>query len=171
MHTSKGLSLIELLITLLVMSIAMLIAVPSFAKLIRAQQLDSALTAVRSHFALARHEAIRSGTSATMAKSGKQWEGGWKVFLDPNGNGTQDTEEAAIKVNDGLSAGLTLRGNGNVDTYIRYTSDGRATLTNGGYQMGTFHLCEAASGTGYQLRLNAGGRLSVIKLVKCTTAP
>lgn len=106
-----------------------------------------------------------------MMKSGEQWEDGWTVFLDANGSGTQDAEEVAIKVNEGLSSGLTLRGNGNVNSYIRYTPNGRATLTNGGYQMGTLHLCQTTSGAGYQLRLNAGGRLSVIKLVGCTTPP
>ncbi len=171
MHSQKGLSLVELIITLLIASVALMIAIPSFASLLRAQQLDSALTVVRSHFALTRHEAIRSGTSATMVKSGAQWEDGWTVFLDANGSGTQDAEEIALKVSEGLSSGLTLRGNSNVNSYIRYTPNGRATLTNGGYQMGTLHLCQTASGAGYQLRLNAGGRLSVLKLGDCLTLP
>lgn len=172
MHTSKGLSLIELLITLLVMSVALLIAVPSFATLIRAQQLDAALTWVQTSLALTRQEAIRSGISASMVKSGAEWEQGWKIFLDANGDGQLSGTETLIKEHDGLSAGLELRGNTPVSSYIRYTPNGRATMVNGAYQMGTLRLCQANNGgAGYQLRLNAGGRFAVSRITDCATTP
>jgi Tfp pilus assembly protein FimT len=67
------------------------------------------------------------------------WEQGWIVFVglnnnttnDANDDATADTGEEALRVHAELSGGFTLTGATNVISYISYSSDGRARLTNG----------------------------------------
>ena len=61
MRTPNGFSIIEALVALTVLSILIGIAVPSFAQLLQAQQLDSATQAMLRSLAIARHEAIKRG--------------------------------------------------------------------------------------------------------------
>lgn len=167
MHTSKGLSLVELLVTLSIISIVALIAVPGTSKLRREQQLAGSLSALRGSLAYARQEAIRTGGSVSMTPMRNQWHYGWRIFHDTNNDGIWQASERVLRELAPLGTGVSLTGNTPVQSYIRYTPSGRASLTSGAYQMGTLALCPYDGGKGYQLRLNNAGRVSVVAVDEC----
>lgn len=167
MHTSKGLSLVELLVTLSIVSIVLLIAVPGMGWLRQGQELASSLSMLRGSLAYARQEAIRTGSSVSITPKQNRWRNGWQVFLDTNHDGILQEHERVLRDAPPVGLELSLTGNTPVQNYIRYTPSGRATLISGAYQMGTLALCHGDDGKGYMLRINNAGRVSAVAVSDC----
>lgn len=167
MLTSKGLSLVELLVTLSIISILSLIAIPGMGRLRQDQELSNYLSTLRGSLAYARQEAIRTGSSVSITPKQSRWQNVWQVFLDANHDGIVQAHERVLRDAAPVRNGLSLSGNTPVQSYIRYTPSGRATLVNGAYQMGTLALCQNDGGKGYKLRLNNAGRVSAIAVSGC----
>ena len=149
----RGLTLIELLVTLTIAVILLTIGVPSFVDMMASNTATSYANDLLGDINYARSEAITRGArvvvckgTATAAGSGcaaGNWEDGWKVFEDcndnqtvnngacpdRNGDGAADNEEV-LRVHAALSGGWTLRGNNNVTNRITFLPDGR-TNNNG----------------------------------------
>jgi type IV fimbrial biogenesis protein FimT len=159
MRTPNGFTLIEALITVTISGILATIAVPSFAQLWRSQQLDSSTQMMLRSLALARQEAIKRGRTLTLANNAATWSSGWMLFQDDNNNGHYDPNELLLRTFPALPEGISLIGNTHVRSYIRYTANGRATLLNRGYQMGTLTACQAGNTRGNTMVLNNGGRV------------
>lgn len=167
MLTAKGLTLVELLVTLSIISILSLIAVPGMGRLRQEQALSNSLSALRGSLAYARQEAIRTGSSVSITPKQSRWQNGWRVFRDTNHDGVLQAQEQVLRDAPAVSHGLSLTGNTPVKSYIRYTPSGRAVLVNGAYQMGTLALCQDAGRKGYKLRLNNAGRVSAAAVSEC----
>jgi type IV fimbrial biogenesis protein FimT len=69
------------------------------------------------------------------------------VFQDSNNNGTRDNDEPVITRVQALPSDLRISGNLNVSTFVSYAPTGEAKLTNGGFQSGTFTLCNPSLST------------------------
>ena len=94
----KGFTLIELMITLVVLGILLLVAVPNFGSFVAQSRVDAVKEKLISSIGLARSEAIKRGaqvvicrrnaganTCAGTATSGaSNWSNGWLVYLDQN---------------------------------------------------------------------------------------
>lgn len=186
----RGLSLIELLVTLSIVAILLTIGVPSFIDFIAANTATSYANDLLADINYARSEAITRGSrvvackgTATAAGSGcaaGNWEDGWKVFEDCNddqlvsaatcpdrdGNGTADNEEV-LRVHAALSTGWTLRGaffaNVAPASFVSFRPDG---LTNNN---GTLVVCKGGGlNVGNQTRssavsVNITGRARVVQ--------
>jgi type IV fimbrial biogenesis protein FimT len=87
----RGMTMIELLITVVVMAILMAIAVPSFRNASLGSQLSAAANNLLASVQLARSEAIKRNTEMTLCASADGeacavsggWEQGWIVTMDP----------------------------------------------------------------------------------------
>ena len=116
---SRGLTLIELLVTLVIMGILSMLVIPSFSLLLAKRAVRAAASDVASDLRLARSEAVkrsnfvtvcRSTDAATCAGAGS-WHTGWVVFLDRNGNGAIDgADDTVLRVHQELS-GIQSMGN------------------------------------------------------------
>lgn len=159
MRTLKGLTIIEALVAVAVFGILLSVAAPSFSQLLHAQQLDSATQIMRRSLAMARHEAIKRGKPLTLAVREGEWSNGWFLFQDGNDNGRYDPDDLLLRAFPPVPSSTRLTGNTHVSSYIRYTPNGRATLLNGGYQMGTLKVCLKAQARGNTLVINNGGRV------------
>lgn len=166
---TRGLTLVEMLVTVAVAAVLAMLAAPSFRTQIANARLTSHSSALLSSLLLARSEAIKrnsrvvlctSSDGSTCVTSGG-WQQGWIVFADTNNDAqrTASTEELIQQV-AALSGDFKLTGDANVVNYVSYTNTGATALTTGGLGPGTFTLCQrsAASGTGREIVINATGR-------------
>ncbi len=159
-----GLTLVELLITLTIVSIVVGLAVPSFSALTKSNALTSQSNYFTSAIQLARSEAIKRNTrvivctrSGTSCGTTSDWEDGWIVFADDDRDSLLDAGEE-IRVFDELPAGYTLRPN---DTRRRGVSFNSAGTIDGGLSRVSFALCDPSGDIddARELVLNAAGRI------------
>lgn len=110
-----GFTLIELLVTLTIVVVLTVLAMPGFQSLLVARRLEAATDTLASDFRYARSEAIKRTNRVTICTSTNGnscsgssgiWKDGWIVFVDEDGDGTVDTGEAVLRVQDSLS-GIT----------------------------------------------------------------
>ena len=100
----RGMTLIELMITISLLAIVIAIGLPSFTGAINGSRLSSAANELSSALQVARAEAVRRNRSVVLCRSddqltcstGAQWIG-WLVFVDLDANGAVDPGEDIIK--------------------------------------------------------------------------
>jgi len=170
---SRGFTLVELAAVLAIVGILVGIAAPAMTATMKSVQLSSASNDLFGSLLLARSEAIkRSGhvvvcTSAdglACTRTGG-WEQGWIVFLDSNNDGMHGSGEAVIQRVQTLALELRVNGNLNVGRYVSYSPTGATRLVGGGFQSGTFTLCQQSAGPGEarQIIISSSGRPRVHK--------
>lgn len=121
----QGFTLIELMVTLIVLAIAIGIAIPNFSTWIKNNRIDSATRSLTSAFQLARSEAVSRQTVITV-NSGGDWGDGLSIYTDsnPTGNTAYNAlEDTLIKDLDYSMDGITTTKTDDV-LYISFTSTG-----------------------------------------------
>lgn len=123
MTKNSGFTLIELMVTIALAAIILTQAVPSFHALVQNNRLIAQKNEFISALNLARGEALKRGVRVTVCASNDQancnttnWEAGWIIFSDRNGNVSLDagtgaclaTEDCLIRVSSGIEEGNTL---------------------------------------------------------------
>lgn len=86
----RGFTMIELIITVLILGILTTMALPSFRNFIASQRIKSASFDLMSMVSLARSEAIKRNTNVTVTPAGGNWQNGWTVAAGANTLGTQN---------------------------------------------------------------------------------
>lgn len=153
MRTQTGFTLIELLVTIAVAAILLTVAVPSFRSLTQNNRMSTQANELTSALSLSRSEAIKRGQRITVCASTNgatcntnNWENGWIVFSDTNGNQTVDAVDTLLRVTGALETGKTLRSSGFSNAgFIQYASSGLALAQNP--DEGTFTLCDDRGAT------------------------
>lgn len=136
---SSGFTLIELMITIAIAGILLAIGIPSFKSTLSSNRLTSYANEFVTALNLARSEAIKRGQPVSIRKSGPNWESGWRLFTDANGDGDgEDAGDTLLREEStGLPSTFTLRG-----TYadrITYQSSGMSAN-------GSFVICDNGDG-------------------------
>ena len=175
-----GFTLVELMITLVVLAILVSAAAPSFIDLVRSNRVASQTNQFTAALALARSEAVKRNvpvfickrnTAGTACDNSANWEAGWIVFAHNDGDSTLDSGEE-IRVFEGLATGYTLRnGVSAYDNWIRYQprgdavgSGGTATYSNLS-NTEVFRLCsdDAAAAKGRRINIIPSGRVNLVE--------
>lgn len=89
-----GFSLLEMIIAMTIAGILAAIAIPGFSNVISNNRLTAHANQFIAAINLARSEAIKRGTKVTIIREGstsKDWKGGWKVFVDIDGQPAGNT--------------------------------------------------------------------------------
>lgn len=145
MKNTQGFTLVELLITLVVLSILISLAVPSFRGLMDRNAVSATANNLLSSVLLARSEAVKREQSVIF--SGNADFTTWAVAADTDNDGTGDE---TILEHNGESDGINIAANNS--TTITFNSRGRASLTaNSDYftiskNDATRYVCFSATG-------------------------
>ncbi len=141
MKKISGYTLIELLITAVVVSLIMAVGVPSVTLFIKNDRLSTQINTLVGHLALARSEAVTRHlpviicASSNSTSCGGDWSDGWILFTDVDNSGTRSADEDIIRVQQELKGDNTLSNTtGAIVTY-----DERGFSPN---STGTFSLCD-----------------------------
>lgn len=162
MKKVTGFTLVELMVTLMVASILLMVGVPSFIETIRRSRTVTQANEIVTALNLARSEAVKRGIQVTILRTGGEWEDGWKVFVDENGNGAVDDGDTVLQEYTALSKDYTLRVGGNFTDWVAYRPTG-LSLGSGGLPNGSFRLCTDEQDTvkGRTIAVNSVGRISI----------
>lgn len=137
-HRQAGLTLIELIITLVVGSILLVVAVPSFLSFQKDNKRITQLNEIVSALNMARSEAVKSNATVGFCPSsdetncsGTIYDNGWIVFLnlDADSPPVKDSGETVLRAHAGVtSPGASLRATG-ITTGLNFASTGQASAT------------------------------------------
>jgi type IV fimbrial biogenesis protein FimT len=127
-----GLSLLELLLVLAIAAVMAAVALPDFGQMIRAQQLKAATYDLLGAVDLARTQAIARGRRVQLVPfdaGGRDWSGGWVVFVDQDGDRRPGAGEAVIQRYAAPAKGIAVAAvfsNQQGASYLAYNSMGRS---------------------------------------------
>jgi type IV fimbrial biogenesis protein FimT len=149
MKYSRGFTIVELMVVLVIMAVLMTLAAPSFTRLIQSSTISSNVNTFMADMRFARSEAIRLGGAVVMCRSdapeaanptcgsgsgpdfdgdglGDGWVSGWIVFQDLNNNGAKVSTEPLLRVQAPIkSMDSILEGGASSSTKLRFTATGR----------------------------------------------
>lgn len=116
-HKQKqlGFTAIELMVVVSIVAVLAALAAPSFAPTIERFRVRQAVEEMTATLYFARSEAIKRGGNITVIKtdlssdcpqatSATEWGCGWRVFVDTNNNGTQQSGEETIQTSPVVSS-------------------------------------------------------------------
>ena len=174
---SQGFTLIELLVTVAIVGIVAVIAVPSMQNFVLNNRIRAQAAALTSSLAFARTEAITRGTRVVTcprtasndcdcSADQEEWESGWQVIVDINGDEICDSDDSLLEVHGPLDgSGTTLRGSANVKSKVVFLYDGSA-------QLGKLVLCDQRGASHARaIEVLATGRSRTYRPVDCGTGP
>ena len=127
-----GFSLPELLVVLAIAALMAGIALPDYRQMIRAQQLKAAANDLFGAIDLTRTQAIARGRRVQLVPldaAGRDWSGGWVVFVDRNGDRRPGFGEEVIMRYGAPAKGITVEAafsNQQGASYLAYNSMGRS---------------------------------------------
>ncbi len=103
----NGFTLLELMVTIVIAAILLAIALPSFQGTFRSNRVATANNELLASLSLARSEAIRNTRGAGLCASangtscGADWNSGWLVWSDMDGDSAISTGDTVIRFTQG----------------------------------------------------------------------
>ncbi len=191
-YISSAYTLIELLISLIIVAILLSLVIPSFSTFISSNRLTSYANQWITTLNYARSEAIKRNQQVVVRKLSLNWEQGWQVFVDIDRSiaarqNVLDSNDILLRVYASLPLDFTLRGNQNFTNFIRYKPNGASS------SFGSFVICDNQDGnnipepyTAKLMTVNAAGRVHLgidankngiperddgSEIVSCTVSP
>jgi type IV fimbrial biogenesis protein FimT len=197
MKKYSGFTLIELMITLVVVGILLMVGVPSLKTFMQSNQLVAASNELWSSLHLARSEAFKLDTRVSICDSsdGKtcalkgDWSKGWIVFVDANGDlagtgapCTAPSTDCLLRVHEGIADSLLsvsgIDANSKVIKSFTFTARGMPKDTSGISQSGVFSVCSFDSSSNVigsrAVVLSLSGRVRVsdnAAVISCPATP
>ena len=131
----RGLTLVELIVTLALAAIVMTMGVPSFSDAIDRYRLTSEVNRFVSHVQLARSEAMKRNQPVSLCRSSngsscggadKTYEDGWLLYADAtdDNNNYHSAADSLIKVVDGITGDVTIRSDRTGNRWLSFSSIG-----------------------------------------------
>lgn len=185
MTHQRGVTLIELIVTISVAAILLTVAVPGFRDFFIRNRLATQANELVTALNLARNEAVKRGVRVTVCKTADPaattpacstsatWQNGFIVFVDNtqvtgNSKAVIDGTDERLRVFGALS-GSTLTAGGNFSKGVSYLASGisRGVKSDGsdGTANDTFTLCNSSKGK--SIVIGPTGRVRTENLTSC----
>lgn len=174
----QGFTLLEALVVLLLLGILVALAAPAMSDLQARHRLHAQAGAWLDSLVLARTEALHRQQRVTLCSRGvntstcdraSEWQNGWLVFVDDNGNAALDAGETLIESHPPLPSGVRVGVSSTLKGYFSYGAEGRSQTNTGAFMAGTWRFCRDTSNAGWQVVVNALGkpRMETYAAVTC----
>ena len=136
-HSTKGFTLLELLLVISISAILLIIGIPAFQGFGMRQRMSAAIDMLHTHLAFARNEAIRFNTHVIVCpgnleqgcSDNSDWSDGWIVFSDVNGDRQYQATETIHRVETGLEQMVIHSSSGRRN--LHFYPNGSAPGSNG----------------------------------------
>ncbi len=171
MKKNSGYTLLEILVTVAIVSIVMAIGVPSMSAFIQNDRLTTQINQLVGHLAYARSEAVTRSqqvgvcvsNNTTSCTNGNNWEEGWIIYVDTSANGVFDVGEPVLRAQQALEGGNTMKPQ-TIGTQVVYDYRGFAAAGSAG----SFSLCDSrGSAHGKAIAISNTGRVRKENTVTC----
>ena len=157
---NTGFTLIELMVTLVVLGIVMSVAIPSFTGMLTQNSVVEASNRLVSAVQFVRSESIkRNSPTALGSNTSRKWHEGWKVYAgNLTGSDVAGAEDTLIRVYDSSLDSVTINGNSHAGTWLSFFANGMLNEDADGI----FHICNGDdASTGRIVTVDRGGRTRV----------
>jgi type IV fimbrial biogenesis protein FimT len=131
----KGFTLVELMVTLAVITIVLTVGIPSFSSLAASNRATSEANALVAALNLARSESIKRGVQVSVCSAknplpamngcgdASDWTNGWLVFTDQATAGTVDGGDQVLRAFEPLGSKSNF--NAGANAFVRYVQSGK----------------------------------------------
>lgn len=177
MQKQRGFTLIEMLVVLAIAAILVMLAAPSFKRLIQSNSMASGVNTFLSDLRYARSESVRLGGGIVMCRSddpeaatpacntgtgpnANGWVSGWIVFHDLNTNADIDANEPLLRVQAPIKSLDSILEAGGASTKFRFTATGRLADSGSATEV-KFGGSDFASDLQRVLCVSLGGRARI----------
>lgn len=136
---NKGFSLLELIIIIAILGITMAIAAPGLGTMISNSRVSGSINEFVAALQFAKAESATRVNPVTICKKKKNkndkcednddWQLGWIVFSDLDGDAKIDNEDTVLLVHEPLDERITFGGTAGVEETITYQPTGTTTIT------------------------------------------
>lgn len=168
-RSGRGMTMIELLVTITIVAILAAIALPAFNKMLTNNRAQAQAGLLFRSFNYARSEAVRQATwIAVRPLSGTDWTQGWRVWVDADNDGVFDANELELQHQDALTGGPTITASTSVIGFLPsgYFNDVLVMASNAFSNESTF-LYTLGTGNSYCTKVIHAGRVSFQKQSTC----
>lgn len=133
-NQGQGFTLIELMVVIIIVAILLTIGVPSFEYVTTANRVSTEVNGLLGDLQYARSEAIKEGQTVTVCPStdgakcsqSSQWQSGWIVFSDGNGDAMVNDGDTVLRVRQAFVGNDTFEANNQTQS-ITFNREGFAS--------------------------------------------
>jgi type IV fimbrial biogenesis protein FimT len=163
-----GLTLLEVLTVITIVSILMALGVPSYQYVTSSNRISGEVNSLLGDLQYARAEAIKEGqtvsvcasTNLTTCSGTTTWQNGWIVFSDVNGSGAVDSpNDQVLRVQRAFSLGDTFNANNGMK-FVTFNREGFALNLNNPPITVTLHAAVPSTGSTRCLQITIVGQLT-----------
>ena len=160
MMKQHAFTLLELLVTLVMIGLIVTLAAPAFAAIIDNQQRLEAAQQLASGIRTARTEAILRSRPVVIRAIDRNWSNGWQILVEP-----ESKLENPVWMERARNGKVPIVGNGQLRQQIRFGAQG--TAYGNGWVAGTLSICDGKKAQSHhQVKLAMTGRVRIESVTK-----
>jgi type IV fimbrial biogenesis protein FimT len=173
----SGFTLTEMLVVTAIVSVLLGIAIPSYKFVTTSYRLSAELNNLSGDLQYARAEAIKEGNGATVCVSangvactgGGNWNVGWIVFSDINGDAAVDGNDRVLRVQGAFNG--TTPDNAVGATSFTFNREGFGTTAGVGYATTLVTFSDPVSGNSTYTRCLSVNNVGTVTALTHVTSP